>query len=178
MLPLSLQGLEKAQRKGVCKFLSSPVLPLMYPKMMVEFMHGYEGVPHDVTVSKIDRFVSWLIASVDFGFPFRESNANLRGHYSKSVACELNCSLDFSIGDHHGNSPLVAKIQSQACMSPWFVRRSLGKEGGAQQGSEIKSSKHIFALGVPAQTGTPGYDRSSDCARPGQIWQLWRQDGK
>ncbi len=105
------QGQEKAQGECVCVLLSTPMLALMNSEMVIEFVHGYEGIPHQITVSEVDCLVSGLIAGVDSGFLFGESNANFGRRYSKFVARELNCCLSLAIDDHDGDSLFVVRCQ-------------------------------------------------------------------
>ena len=91
--------------------LSTSMLTLMNSKVVIEFVHGYEGTPHRIAVSKVDCLVSGLIASVHFGFPFGESNANFGRRYSKFIASESNCCLSLAIHDHDGYSLFVGGCQ-------------------------------------------------------------------
>ncbi len=91
--------------------LSSPMFALMDSKVVIEFMHSYERIPHQFTVSKVDCLVSWLIASIDSGLPFGKPNTNLGWGYSKSVTGELNCCLSLAIDDHDGDSLFVIRCQ-------------------------------------------------------------------
>ncbi len=89
--------------------LSSPMFPLMDSKMVIEFVHSYEGIPHQFTVSKVDCLVSWLIARIDSGFPFGKPNSDLGWRYSKSVTGELNCCFSLAIDNHNGDSPFIVR---------------------------------------------------------------------
>ncbi len=91
--------------------LSSSMFPLMDSKVVIEFVHSYEGIPHQFTVSKVDRLVSRLIASIDSGLLFWESNPNLRWRDPKFVTRELNCCLSLAIDDHDRDSLLVVRCQ-------------------------------------------------------------------
>ncbi len=101
--------------------LSSSVFPLVDSEVMIEFMHRDERTPHHVTICKVDRLVSWLVAGVDSGFFFGKSNSNLWWQYSIFPARVVNCCLGLTIDNHHGDSPLIVKSQVQRYLSPSSV---------------------------------------------------------
>ncbi len=101
--------------------LSSSVFPLVDSEVMIEFMHRNEGTPHHVTIGKVDRLVSWLVAGVDSSFFFGKSNSNLWWQYSIFPARVVNCSLGLTTDNHLGDPTLIVKGQVQRNLPPSLV---------------------------------------------------------